>query len=66
MFGEDTLYWIWLARACGVASKSFVSLIERFGDPFEIYSLDEGEVEHIEGIGEQLKAALCNKKLEES
>ena len=66
MFGEDTLYWIWLARACGVASKSFVSLIERFGDPFEVYSLDEGEVEHIEGIGEQLKAALCNKKLEES
>ena len=66
MLGENTLYWIWLARACGVASKSFVRLIERFGDPFEVYSLDESEIEYIEGIGEQLKANLCNKNLEES
>ena len=66
MLGEDTLYWIWLARACGVASKNFVRLIERFVDPFDIYSLDEGEIEYIEGIGEQLKQKLCDKSLEES
>ena len=66
MFGESTLYWIWLARACGVASKCFVRLIERFGDPFEVYSLDESEIEYIEGIGQQLKVKLCDKNLEES
>ena len=61
---EHNLYWIWLAEACGVASKSFVRLIDRFSDPFEIYSLDEEQIEHIEGIGERLKTRLCDKQLE--
>ena len=61
---EQNLYWIWLAEACGVASKSFVRLIDRFSDPFEIYSLDEEQIEHIEGIGEKLKIKLCDKQLE--
>ena len=61
---EHNLYWIWLAEACGAASKSFVRLIDRFSDPFEIYSLDEEQIEHIEGIGERLKARLCDKQLE--
>lgn len=64
MAAEQSLYWIWLAQACGVASKSFVRLIDRFSDPFEIYSLDEEQIEHIEGIGEKLKARLCDKQLE--
>ena len=42
---EQNLYWIWLAEACGTASKSFVRLIDRFSDPFEIYSLDEEQIE---------------------
>lgn len=66
MLNEQTLYWIWLARACGVASKSFVHIIEKFVEPFDIYSLDENEIEHIEGIGERLKARLSDKSLEES
>ena len=61
---EQNLYWIWLAEACGAASKSFVRLIDRFSDPFEIYSLDEEEIERIEGIGERLKSKLCDKQLE--
>ena len=66
MLNEQTLYWVWLARACGVASKSFVHIIEKFVEPFDIYSLDENEIEHIEGIGERLKARLSDKSLEES
>ncbi len=66
MLNEQTLYWVWLARACGVASKSFVRIIERFLEPFDVYSLDENEIEHIEGIGERLKAKLADKRLEES
>ena len=66
MLGEQLLYWIWLARACGVASKSFVRLIERFETPFDIYSLGEEQIEYIEGIGEQLKAKLSDKNLEPS
>ncbi len=66
MLGEQLLYWIWLARACGVASKNFVRLIERFETPFDIYSLGEEQIEYIEGIGEQLKAKLSDKNLEPS
>ena len=66
MFNDQTLYWVWLARACGVASKSFVRIIERFVEPYDVYSLDENEIEHIEGIGERLKAKLSDKSLEES
>ena len=66
MLSEQVLYWIWLARACGVASKNFVRLIERFETPFDIYSLGEDQIEYIEGIGEQLKLKLSDKNLEES
>lgn len=66
MFGEETLYWVWLARACGVASKNFLRLIEKFSDPYDIYSLDEEQIEHIEGIGARLKLSLSNKELESS
>ena len=66
MLNEQSLYWIWLARACGVASRSFVRIIERFVEPFDVYSLDENEIEHIEGIGESLKTKLCDKTLEQS
>ncbi len=66
MLSEQVLYWIWLARACGVASKNFVRLIERFETPFDIYSLGEDQIEYIEGIGEQLKVKLSDKDLEES
>ena len=66
MLSEQVLYWIWLARACGVASKNFVRLIERFETPFDIYSLGEDQIEYIEGIGERLKVKLSDKNLEES
>ena len=66
MLSEQILYWIWLARACGVASKNFVRLIERFETPFDIYSLGEEQIEYIEGIGNQLKLKLSDKNLEPS
>ncbi len=66
MLGDETLYWIWLARACGVASKDARRLIEKFESPFEIYSLDSEQIEHIEGIGSRLREKLCDKSLEES
>ena len=66
MLSEQILYWIWLARACGVASKNFVRLIERFETPFDIYSLGDAEIEYIEGIGNQLKNRLSDKNLEPS
>ena len=64
MKDENILYWIWLAEACGVASKSFGRLVTRYDDPFEVYRLEEEEVEHLEGVDRLLKERLGNKSLE--
>ncbi|MBE6662726.1 MAG: DNA-protecting protein DprA [Ruminococcaceae bacterium] len=64
MKDENLLYWIWLSVACGAASKSFGRLVTRYDDPFDIYRLEEEEIEHLDGIDRLLKDRLCDKSLE--
>lgn len=66
MKDENILYWIWLSEACGVASKSFGRLVTRHDDPFELYRLEEEEIEYLEGVDRPLKERLCDKSLEAS
>jgi DNA processing protein len=63
---ENTLYWLWLAEKCGIASKQFGRLIEKYDDPFDVYRLSEDEIEQLEGINGALRAKLCEKDLESS
>lgn len=58
------LYWIWLSERCGAASREFGKLVAVHDDPFELYRMDEEEIEHIDGIGRFLKERLCDKSLE--
>ena len=60
---DEILYWIWLSECCGVASKDLPRLCERFDDPFEIYRMEEEEIERIEGISRGTKQRLFNKSL---
>ena len=64
MNNESSLYWIWLASHCGIASKEFGRLVTRFQDPYELYRMNEDELEHLEGISPHLKLLLGNKSLE--
>ena len=64
MKDENILYWIWLAEACGTASKSFGRLVTRYDNPFELYRLEAEEIEYLDGIDAQLKERLCDKSLE--
>lgn len=64
MRDEKTLYWIWLSERCGAASKEFGRLAEKYDDPFDIYRLEEEEIEHLEGVGSALKGRLCDKSLD--
>ncbi len=64
MRDDNSLYWIWLAEKCGIASKEFPRLISHFEDPFEIYRLEPEEIEAINCIGNRLKSALCDRSLE--
>jgi DNA processing protein len=61
---DKVLYWIWLSEKCGIASREFGRLVASHDDPFEIYRMDEAEIEHLEGIGRSLKERLCDKSLE--
>jgi DNA processing protein len=63
---ENTLYWLWLAEKCGIASKQFGRIIEKYDDPFDVYRLGEDEIEQLEGINGALRAKLCEKDLESS
>ena len=58
------LYWIWLSEKCGAASREFGRLVASHDDPFELYRMDEDEIEHLDGIGRSLKERLCDKSLE--
>ena len=65
MVDQDAVYWIWLADRCGPASKYFGSLIERFGDPFEIYRLDDFEILQM-NLPSGITQRLCDKSLTSS
>ncbi len=66
MRDENTLYWIWLAERCGIASKDFGRLMTKYESPFDIYRLDDEETERIEGIGRALKNRLTDKSLDKA
>lgn len=63
MKDQNILYWIWLADRCGAASRYLPVLCEKFEDPFEIYRMEEEEIERIEGINQALKLRLFDKSL---
>lgn len=64
MKDESTLYWLWLSERCGTASRDFGTLMRQYDHPFDVYCLDEEEIEHLTGIGERLKERLCDKNLD--
>ena len=64
MKDENILYWLWLAEACGPASKYFGQLVTSYDDPFELYRMEDEEIEHLEGASRVLKDRLCDKSLE--
>ncbi|MBO4353358.1 MAG: DNA-processing protein DprA [Clostridia bacterium] len=57
----DTVYWIWLALACGAGSEGGSLLLEKYETPRKIYELTPDEIADIDGIDEGLKSALCDK-----
>ena len=63
MKDENILYWIWLSERCGPASKEFRRLYEKYEDPFDLYRMEEEEIERIDGISHALKLKLFDKSL---
>ncbi len=66
MINENTLYWLWLAEKCGIGSKLFDGLVEKYENPFDIYRLEESEIAQFPGITDKLRERLGEKNLDES
>ena len=64
MNNDSILYWLWLSKQCGIASKEFGKLMKRYDSPFDLYQLDEEEVDRLSGIGDSLKQRLADKNLD--
>ncbi len=64
MKNEDTLYWLWLSQKCGVASKYFNILMEKYQNPFDIYLLEEDEIAQFKRLPEAVRDKLCQKDLD--
>ena len=64
MKDDSILYWLWLSERCGVASTDFGRLITRFESPYDLYRLEDEELEQLEGIDERLKRRLSDKDLD--
>lgn len=66
MKNQDVLYWLWLAEKCGAASKDFNKIIEKYDDPFDVYRLEEAEIEQFASLSKNVRARLCQKDLDKS
>lgn len=60
------VYWIWLAHRPGVKDRTKSILLERFPQPRALYDADSDDLEKIEGITAEEKAALMDKDLSEA
>ena len=61
---KDLLYWIWLSKQLGVASKYIVGLLDRFEDAFDIYSADRETLAGLSGfMSERIIEKLADKNL---
>ena len=58
------IHWIWLANCRPVSDRMKVELLQHFRDPEDIYFADADAFDHLEGFGDEAKAALRDKNLQ--
>lgn len=61
---RDKLFWIWLAEALGAGSRVFRSLIDLYDSPYELFLLEESEIERIPSLTDRAARALSEKSLD--
>ncbi len=63
---RDLIFWVWLAERLGARSSEFRDLIIHYETAYELFHMEEEELERIHGLSERTKAALGNKDLTEA
>jgi DNA processing protein len=59
---EKHLFWVWLADRLGAENHDFAWLINSY-DPFDLFHMDEDELERIDCVSQRTINALSNKDL---
>jgi DNA processing protein len=62
---RERLFEIWFSLRCGVANREFIPVLEQCGSPYQVFTADECELEHLP-CGEKLKRDLADRSLEEA
>lgn len=62
---KNRLFEIWFSLRCGVQNREFQSLLEAYGSPYELYKIDENELEGLP-CSQGLRERLADKSLEEA
>lgn len=61
------LYYLWLQRACGIASPTARALLSHFdGSVIAVYEAAESDYAPVEGMNAELCRKLCDKSLREA
>lgn len=58
------VHWIWLATRPSVSDRLKMAILERFGDPEDVYYAEEHTYRSVEGLTEEGEKALCDKSLQ--
>ncbi|MBR2019569.1 MAG: DNA-processing protein DprA [Clostridia bacterium] len=61
---ENALFWIWLSEALGAANRDFKTLIDLYEGPYELFHVEEEELDRVQNISERTRSALANKSLQ--
>jgi len=62
---EELKYWLWISKIRKIGSIRIQKLLKEYKTPKRIYSLEEKDLEKIEGIGEKLTKEILNREYRE-
>ena len=57
------VHWIWLATRPSVSDRVKAALLERFGDPEDVFYADEQLYRRVDGLTQECIGSLCDKNL---
>ena len=61
---EQYLFWVWLAEKLGAQSRDFRHLVMTYGGAYELFHMNEDELEQIKDVTPRTKQRLAQKDLE--
>jgi DNA processing protein len=62
MIVDDIVYWLALKAVHGVGNRLFLRLVERFGNPENVFKATKTDLLAVDGVGEALASSMSHQK----